>query len=53
MLHTEQWVVSEVKGGEINVQLVDFLLCTWKEEREGGGGGAREGRGKRKGEIKE
>lgn len=28
MLHTEQWVVSEVKGGEINVQLVDFLLYT-------------------------
>ena len=28
MLHTEQWVVSEVKEGEINVQLVDFLLCT-------------------------
>ena len=28
MLHTEQWVVSEVEGGEINVQLVDFLLCT-------------------------
>ena len=28
MLHTEQWVVSEVKGGEINVQLVDFLFWT-------------------------
>ena len=28
VLHTEQWVVSEVEGGEINIQLVDFLLST-------------------------
>ena len=40
MLHTEQWVVSEVEGGEINVQLVDFLLCTWG----GGEGGVERGR---------
>ena len=28
VLHTEQWVMSEVEGGEINIQLVDFLLST-------------------------
>ena len=28
VFHTEQWMVSEVERGEINIQLVDFLFST-------------------------